>query len=406
MLAAIERLTGTPWKDQGPAVLVGLGHSATHWIIATFLVLLPYISKTLDLSYAQAGGLVTLFHAASFLANAGSGAVVDIGGRRVAVQAASLTVGAAALLAVGFAPDAAWLALPVILIGITNNLWHPAAISYLSRRYPQARGFALSIHTLGASVGDMLAPVAAGTMLLALTWQGTASLSAVPVFIMAAVLVLTLRETDAPPQHREGRASGLRSYARGLGGLLRDRGVIGLCLMAGFRSMAQNGLLVFVPLYLVGVLEASPFVLGLAVMGLQVGGFIAGPVAGAWSDRAGRQPVVLAGLAATTLLVASLAFVESRTGFIALVSLLGFSLFSIRPVIHSWALDLASEEMSGSVVSVLFATQSAFTVLVPVVGGVMADAWGLASVFHLLTAAIAISTVIAFFLPDSRRRRR
>ena len=159
--STIEWLTGLQWKGQGPAFLVASGHGATHWIIGTFYVLLPYITETLGLSYAQAGGLVTLFHVSAFAANVGSGAVVDIRGRRVLIQCASLVIGAASLMAVGLAHKAVWLIPLVMLIGATNNVWHPAAISYLSQCYPNNRGYALSIHTLGASIGDTIAPVAA-----------------------------------------------------------------------------------------------------------------------------------------------------------------------------------------------------------------------------------------------------
>ena len=129
-------------------------------------MLLPYITQDLGLSYAQAGGLVTLFHASSFAANVGSGAIVDIRGRRVLVQSVSLVIGALSLMAMGLAEQAIWLIPLVVLIGITNNVWHPAAISYLSQCYPNNRGYALSIHTLGASMGDAVAPVVAGAMLL------------------------------------------------------------------------------------------------------------------------------------------------------------------------------------------------------------------------------------------------
>ncbi|MDH3579838.1 MAG: hypothetical protein OEM91_04345, partial [Hyphomicrobiales bacterium] len=79
VLAAIERITGLHWKGQGPAFLVASGHAATHWIIGIFYVLLPSITRELELSYAQAGALVTVFHISSSVANIGSGAVVDIG---------------------------------------------------------------------------------------------------------------------------------------------------------------------------------------------------------------------------------------------------------------------------------------------------------------------------------------
>lgn len=384
-------------------MLVGAGHGGTHWILATFYILLPFLSQEFELSYAAAGALVTLFHASSLTANVASGAIVDIAGRRVVIQALSLVIGASALIAVGFSAGLIGVAAAVIFIGFTNNLWHPAAISYLSRAYPHARGLALSIHTLGATFGDLLAPVAAGGLLLVFSWRTVAPISALPVFLVAALLLIVLRERRS--ENGDDRITGgAKSYFTGLVGLLRDKALIGLCVMSGFRSMTQNGVLVFLPLYLVGVLEVSPFVLGLVMMTLQVGGIIAGPVAGTLSDRVGRQPVALAGLAATSLAVLSFAFVEAIVPFVILVFVLGFALFSIRPVIHSWTMDITEDHMAGTAVSVLFGTQSAFTLVIPVLGGLIADQWGLQTVFYLLTATVVIATAIAFVLPEAEKR--
>ena len=71
-------------------------------------------------------------------------------------------IGALALGSFGLASGVLGLLPLVFLIGGTNNLWHPAAISYLSRRFPRQRGYALSIHALGANSGDALAPPRAG----------------------------------------------------------------------------------------------------------------------------------------------------------------------------------------------------------------------------------------------------
>jgi FSR family fosmidomycin resistance protein-like MFS transporter len=49
----------------------------------------------------------------------------------VLVQSFSLVIGALSLMAMGMAQQAIWLIPLVVLIGVTNNLWHPAAISYL-----------------------------------------------------------------------------------------------------------------------------------------------------------------------------------------------------------------------------------------------------------------------------------
>lgn len=80
-------------SGRAPMLLMGLGHGATHWIAASFYALLPFITRDLGLSYAEAGTLVSVFHVASFLANFGSGLAVDISGRRVALQIASPVLG-------------------------------------------------------------------------------------------------------------------------------------------------------------------------------------------------------------------------------------------------------------------------------------------------------------------------
>lgn len=399
MGSAIERLTGLHWKGQRPAFLVASGHGATHWVLGTFYVLLPYITSSLGLSYAQAGGLVTVFHVSSFVANVGSGAVVDIRGRRILVQSCSLVIGAASLMAMGMASQVIWLVPLVALIGITNNLWHPAAISYLSQCYPNNRGYALSIHTLGASVGDAIAPVVAGSVLLALSWQGTATVVSLPVLGVAALLLAMLGATDRLNGNNGANGSGFGDYLKGVAALVKDRAVIGLCTMAAFRSMTQSGVLVFMPLYLADVLKVSPFVLGLALMSMQVGGMLAGPAAGIASDRMGRKPVALMCMTASTLAIVALTLVDGIAPFVAVATLLGLAMFAVRPVIHSWALDLAPEHMGGSMVSLLFGSQSAFSALVPLVGGFAADQWGLASVFYILAGSMLVSNVLVAALP-------
>ena len=191
----------------------------------------------------------------------------------------------------------------------------------------------------------------------------------------------------------------MRAYRDGIVKLLRRRAVLGLCLMAAFRSMAQNGLLMFLPLYLTNVLKVEPVVMGAAIMAMHFGGVVISPIAGVVSDRIGRRPVVMAGLAGTTVLIVALTFVENATYYVAGVSVLGFVLYAVRPVIHSWMMDLAPSDMRGSATSVLFGTQAALSVAVPVVGGAVADTWGLAEVFYVIAAVMLVANAMVIFLP-------
>lgn len=399
MKNTIVRLSGVQWQAQGPAFLVGLGHAGTHWVGGVFYILLPFITRDLGLSYAQAGTLVAVFHGSSFAANFASGAVVDMTGRRVVFQIVSLILGAVALSAYSVSTTFAVLCGITVLMGVSNNLWHPPAISFLSRAYPDNRGYALSVHALGANLGDTVAPAVAGVMIAGLGWQATAGWGGLPALAVAVILAVTLLPGDRASRSGGSGGSGFAQYLIGIRRIMRNRELLGLCVMAGFRSMTQNGLYLFLPLYLVDNIGVGPVLLGAAMMMLQLGGVLAAPVAGVASDRIGRRPVLLAGLTVTTVIVAGLTLVSNELVFVAGISLLGFALFAVRPVIHSWTMDLAPPDMAGSATSLLFGTQSVFSMLMPVAGGAIADRYGLAAVFYFLAATVLIANALVYLLP-------
>lgn len=402
-MSLAERLTGLSARDNAPIAVVGLGHGATHWVAATFYLLLPSLSTALGLDYAATGLLVSVLHVSAFLANFGSGPLTDVTGRRVALQVLSLLLGAAALAALGLAGGLLTLAALVAVIGVSNNLWHPPAISYLSARFPGQRGWALSVHALGAGVGDAVAPLMAGAMLAALSWQGVALYSALPVVAVAAAIALFLGRAPAASHGAGGAGMGVSDYLAGLAAVVKDRAVLGLCLMSAFRSMTQNGLMVFLPLYLAHEMAVSPLVLGIALAALQAGGLVATPVAGRLSDSIGRRQVVLAGLGVSTLAIAALTLLGDEVSFIAGVSVLGFALYAIRPVVHSWMMDLTPTHLGGSATSLMFGAQTGLSILAPVVGGIVADAYGLVATFYVLAGTMLITNLLAWRLPDTKR---
>ena len=89
--------------------------------------------------------------------------------------------------------------------------------------------------------------------------------------------------------------------------------------MAGVWSMTQNGVTVFLPLYLYFIMDASPALIGFALFSIQIGAIFAGPMAGAWSDQIGARKVVLCALVASTLLLLILPFFNNVYIFIGIV---------------------------------------------------------------------------------------
>ena len=269
--SAVERITGLPLSDQPPVMLVGLGHSGIHWIMGTFYLLLPFIAEDLGLSYSETGFLVTFFFASASIANLGSGPLVDVTGRRVLFQVVALLMGAMALFGIGGPGHYLVLIGLMVVMGVANNLWHPAAISFLSQRFPANRGYSLSIHTLGANLGEAVAPAVAGGLLLWFSWRETAMVATLPVVAIAVLIALTLKAAPRGDEPKARQAIRMGEYLSGLRELFRNKTVIGLSLMAAFRATTQNGVLVFLPLYLANVLEFGPLWIGATLTAQQVG---------------------------------------------------------------------------------------------------------------------------------------
>jgi len=385
-------------RGQGPILMLSLGHGATHWIIGTLYILLPLIKDSLNLSYAEAGLFLSVYHVSSFVANFATGLAVDVSGRRVLIQVIALLVGAAAMLVFGLSSSYVILCVMIGMMGAANQAWHPGAISYLADRYAQRRGYALSIHAMGANAGDAMGPMIAGILLTWMTWGDTALISAAPSVVMALILILALLPLENPAS-REGAAMGIREYFSGYVSLLKNRAVMGLALTAAFRTMAQVGLFAFLPLYIVDVMQKGTVYTGTALMVIQVGGLLASPIAGMWSDRIGRRPIVFGALGLSSVIIVALTFVGNATAYVAGISLLGFFLFSIRPVVQSWMMDMVPPRFTGSATSLMFGTQSILGALAPILGGLIADRYGLVNVFYFLAGLMLFANILVVMIP-------
>ncbi len=396
MYSILKDLRGI--ENVKPLSIVSAGHGVTHWVNGIFIVLLPFIAQDLSLTYTTTGSMVTIFFIAAVAVTIISGPVIDISKKYILAQFLCLISGALALLLMSGATSTLILATAAVFIGICVSGWHTPSIPYLSLLYNKNRGLALSLHTVGASLGDGIAPPIAGLIMLVLSWQQTSLLLAIPVAFMAFYVLRSLPQIRAD-QDTEDNSTDKYNYWEGLKGLLSNKDMLILCILAGLWSMTQNGLVVFLPLYLVGEMQSSPVLVGFALFSIQLGAVFGGPIVGTLSDRVGRRPVVIYSLIISAIVLIIIPLLENVYLFILMSSLAGCSLYSIRPVIHSWTMDISAGQTSGSAISMLFTAQAALTGLIPIIGGLTADIFGLKLVFVLLTLTSILALILSFLMP-------
>lgn len=385
------------------AIVLGLGHGGVHWLAAAFYLLLPYLSEELGLSYAQAGLFVSVLHVASTATNAVSGALVDLSGRYRPSLFMALGIGALGFMALAWSSNLLVLAGAVAMVGIANNLWHPPTEAMLARLYPGRLGFTLSIYSLGANLGDALAPLVTGALLLTQPWRLAATISVLPPVLAAVLLLVGLRRLPRRERAKDGEhPRALVGYARGLLGLVRRWSFSGVCLIAALRAMAQNGIYLFLPLYLVHALGSSALVTGSAMMSVQLAGVLGSPAGGIGSDRLGHRLITGVGLGVAALALLVLPSLDTELGVFSAITVAGFALFALRPVLSSWMMQVTTEPLRATSTSLLKGSQAAGSTLMAVVGGLAADSLGIAAVFYGLAATLAIALFLVLLVADER----
>jgi len=385
--------------------LITLGHSLTHWYPATFYLIPPIIGKELGLSYSQIGLIMTCQYVAGAVANIPGGVLVDTVGRKGVLMATSLFWVGFPYLLMGFTHSYLMLLGCVALVGFGNSLWHPTAIPTLARRFPERKGLVLSLHGMGGNVGDAIAPIVVGALLAVLSWREVVIMNVVPGIVIALLLFVFLGTLKLGGTKREAaRDSGgqsLRDYFRGLPELVRNRGLILLSASSAFRSMTQNALLTFLPVYLAYEMGYSSFWVGACMFALQTAGFAAAPVAGHLSDRMGRKSVMMTSMAMTAVVLVFMALAGKSLAFVFFVAVLGFFLYAIRPVLQAWLLETTPRNMGGTSIGVLFGAQALGSSIGPLLGGLVADSYGLTATFAFLAGTIVAANLFILFMPKT-----
>jgi MFS family permease len=388
-------------RDDGPMIGISVGHAMTHWYPGAFVVMLPFFANDLGLTLTQVGILVGLRNVTSTLINLPGGMIVDLIGRRKLIMIVAIAWAGIPYLFMGLTENFLIIATFMAIVGVGNLLYHPAALSALSELYPGRRGFATAMHSLGASIGDTVAPFVAGIALTWYSWREITLANVIPGLVMSAIFWYFMRNTSLQSARSTGAMSA-QAYVNGAIKLFRDPNMLKIAILGGARSMSQAGLSTFLPIYLTGAAGLSVALVGTYMAIVQGAGIVSGPISGSLSDRIGRRPLIAAGMLSSSVLLVVLMLLRVEWLFVLVLALIGFFLYSTQPVLNAWALDIAPPELGGTSIGILFAAQSLLGGLAPVVGGMLADEYGIEAAFYFIAATVLAANLIIVTIRDDK----
>lgn len=405
--------TRQPATNLGNIWAAATGHFLNDLYGNIYPVLVPLVMDPLHLSVLLAAWVTTSMSLTSSILQPLWGYISDRS-QGIGMVPYALLVGSVVVALVGLSPSYPVLIGLVVVGGVANAAFHPAAAALVHRSSREHRGRDMSIFMVAGNIGRALGPTVAGVAALVAAARSI-GLIAIPGVLIAFWVILRLRDLQrssrtpevvaggtAVPDETVATAQRPESLSSIMATLWRRALPAALILiMSASRSIVTTAIVTFLPLRFHQAGE-SVFVSAVFVGVLLGAGSIGNALGGTLSDRFPRTWVVAISSAVAAVFMA--VFVPA-SGALALVllALTGFAANSVSSVVMVMGQELFPDQVATASGMVL-GWGNAVAALGTGVLALVADRAGIDAALYIAAALSFVGTPLALLYPAVHRR--
>jgi MFS family permease len=374
---------------------------------------LPLIGETdfgLTSSAAVLSFIVAFGLAKSFTNLAAGVGAERLGRRRLLILGWTVALPVPLLIAV--APSWAWVVAANALLGINQGLaWSMTVVMKIDLVGPKRRGLALGLNEAAGYGGVAVAAAISGWLAADFAPRDVLVAGAAGIALTAlAISVAFVRDTASHVRLEQERHHDSDERAPRLADVFPDVSYrspqLRACSQAGLVNNLNDALAWgIIPLFLAAN-GASPSQVGL-VAGLYPGVWGVGQiVAGQWSDRVGRKPLIVAGMLTQAAALALLAVSAGAVGLAAVAAVgLGVGTALVYPTLIAAISDAVSPVARAPTVGVYRFWRDTGYVVGGLLAGIAADTVSYSGAIAIVAGLTATSALwVAFDLTEASRR--
>lgn len=380
---------------------LSIGHGLSHMFDQGFPLLITEIAAAMGLGTFQTAVLFAMRQGGSSATSLGGGPFIDyLKSYWGLILTVCMLVHAITFALIGVAPTFPVLVIVVLFLSMPGSLWHLPATAAISQRFPERRGFAISMHGFGSNLGNVSGPVITGALLGAgfLIWRHVFFIYAGLAVVMAGLVWWSLRGLGREAAGEANR--GLWGQFGNALALLKNPIVMALIFAALLRGIGLSALFNWTPFYLRETLEMTTLQAGVYYALLTGMGIVSAPVLGWLSDKLGRKAVLAPGFVIAGLLSLAVVSVGASLLLIPILAGLGLFSFALHQIIQASVLDYVGEGTEATAIGLLFGINGVIGIGSPFLASAIIDYFGnYGAVFYYAGILTLITAIIVVALP-------
>lgn len=273
------------------------------------------------------------------------------------------------------------------LHGLATAIFGPVAAAAIADLFHEGRGEKLGWFASANEIGSAFGPLLGGAALATLAGPGLAKFHATYLIvgllgILTLVLALRLpvgqpggHAQDHPPQPKPGLSRWVL-VRQGMGEVLTNKPILIASSVEAAMFLGVGALLGFLPLYARNVLQLSDAYLGLLLWVPLAMAMIGKPLAGRASDRVGRKPVIVTGLALCAVPLPLLPVTTNPLALLLEGAIFGLGMAIVTPSTNALVADLCRSRNYGAAMGMFGTIWDVGEASGPILAGAIIAAFG------------------------------
>lgn len=354
---------------------------------------LPLFIRSMGVPVSTVGFIAAASTLVGIIVSLPAGILSDIIGRRRVILIAAIVFATAPFLYL--LVSSPWQLVVVrIYHGLATAILGPVALAMVADTFEEGRGERMGWYSSATMVGRFLAPFVGGILIFGedFRWVYLADGFAGVLALLAAIRLPHTNSASVSMWEALKRERG--RYGQEITFAFRHLGILATSAIEAVQYFAFGCLETFLPIYLNEKLGYPAWKIGLLFTAQILAATFTKPIMGRLSDRYGRIPLIVSGLALGGITTGTMLLSSSYLVILVLIAIFGLGLATVTASTSALVADLARSQSRGSTLGILSSIMDIGHSSGPIVTGVLIGAYSYRMAFGIVGIGLVVVSLI------------